>query len=195
MTKKPQTIEPFVMHRREMLQSPAWRALSRAGRQFIDRLEIEQCNHGGADNGKLPCTADDFIAYGIDKETVGPAQREVIALGFVRLTKQGFAGKGARRQANEFELTYLPTGREQEIPATDLWRSIETFADAKLIATAARAKRPVKRDGFQWITDPEKPIIRTRKNRDGADPEKPLQTPEIRTRKNRVSSRSSSHKR
>jgi hypothetical protein len=40
----------------DMLRSSAWSVLSLSGRRVIDRLEIELADHGGTDNGKLPCT-------------------------------------------------------------------------------------------------------------------------------------------
>src|SRR5207302_4402026 len=44
--------EPFVMLPRSLLESYAWRALSRAARQVIDRIVIEHLAHGGRENGK-----------------------------------------------------------------------------------------------------------------------------------------------
>jgi hypothetical protein len=38
----------------EMLESPAYRALSLSGHRVLDRIEIEMAHHGGTDNGKLP---------------------------------------------------------------------------------------------------------------------------------------------
>jgi hypothetical protein len=39
-------------------------------------------HHGGAENGRLPVTFGDFERYGMDHQSVAPAQREVQALGF-----------------------------------------------------------------------------------------------------------------
>ena len=35
----------------EMLESPAYRALSLSGHRILDRIEIEMAHHGGTDNG------------------------------------------------------------------------------------------------------------------------------------------------
>ena len=44
----------------EMLESPAYRALSLSGHRALARLEIELGHHGGTDNGRLPVTYADF---------------------------------------------------------------------------------------------------------------------------------------
>jgi hypothetical protein len=44
----------FVAYTREMIESPAYRALSLQGRKILRRLEIEHMAHGGAENGRLP---------------------------------------------------------------------------------------------------------------------------------------------
>ena len=44
----------------EMLESPAYRALSESGHRIISRIEIELGHHGGNDNGRLPITFDQF---------------------------------------------------------------------------------------------------------------------------------------
>jgi hypothetical protein len=38
----------------EMLESPAYRALSQAAHRALSRIEIEFAHHGGTENGKLP---------------------------------------------------------------------------------------------------------------------------------------------
>ena len=67
-----------------MMESPAFQVLSLSGRRVLDRLEIEHAHHGGNDNGQLPVTYDQFIEYGIHRNAVSPAIREVEALGFVK---------------------------------------------------------------------------------------------------------------
>jgi hypothetical protein len=50
----------------EMLESPAYRVLSVSAHRVISRIEIEHARHGGNDNGNLPVTKHDFMAYGMD---------------------------------------------------------------------------------------------------------------------------------
>jgi hypothetical protein len=79
----------------EMLESPAYRALSLPARKVIDRIDIELAQHWGYDNGRLQVTAAQFIEYGLSRNAVAPAIREAEALGFVRINDYG-----------EFALTY-----------------------------------------------------------------------------------------
>ena len=64
--KKPNSIGgQFAPRLIEMLESPAYRALSLSARRVLERIEIELAQHGGQDNGGLPVTYDDFERYGI----------------------------------------------------------------------------------------------------------------------------------
>jgi hypothetical protein len=63
--KKPNSIGgQFAPRLIEMLESPAYRALSLSARRALERIEIELAQHGGKDNGSLPVTYDDFQRYG-----------------------------------------------------------------------------------------------------------------------------------
>src|ERR1700730_2372562 len=81
----------------EMMEAPAFMALSLAAHRILDRLEIEMAHHGGNDNGRLPVTFDHFVQYGIHRHSIVPGLREVCALGFVEITERGRAGAGAHR--------------------------------------------------------------------------------------------------
>src|SRR6266516_5120824 len=76
----------------EMMESPAYMALGGSARKVLDRLEIEHAHHGGNDNGKLPCTYEHFVDYGVHRLAIGPALRELEALGFIEITERGRAG-------------------------------------------------------------------------------------------------------
>jgi hypothetical protein len=114
----------------------------------LDRLEIELADHGGKDNGRLPCTFADFERYGIDRHAIAPAIREVVALGFVEVTEAGRAGNAEFRKPNLFRLTYRPT----KYAPTEEWSKI-TEEEAFIIARAARAPRTSKTK-FQWGKTP-----------------------------------------
>lgn len=124
----------------EMLESPAYRALSLSAHRVLDRLEIELAHHGGHDNGALPVTFVDFQNYGIDRHAIAPAIRETVALGFVEITEQGRAGNAEFRAPNKFKITYKPTDKTE--PTND-WRKIQAMDGALALARAARA--PIKR--------------------------------------------------
>ena len=119
----------------EMMELPAFEVLSLAGHRILARLEIEMAHHGGADNGKLPVTFDQFAEYGIHRHAIAPGLREVCALGFVEITEQGRAGNAEWRRPNLFRLTYRPVGNAKP---TEEWRRITGTKDAKIIALKAR---------------------------------------------------------
>jgi hypothetical protein len=121
----------------EMMESPAFQALSLAGHRILDRLEIEMAHHGGQDNGLLPVTFDQFVEYGIHRHSIAPAMRELCALGFVEITERGRAGNAEWRRPNLFRLTYRQVGNAKP---TDEWRTMRTKTDADTIARAARAQ-------------------------------------------------------
>jgi hypothetical protein len=149
----------FRAHLIEMIESPAWRALSLSARRVIDRIEIELAHHGGNDNGRLPVTKRDFIDYGIPGRLVAPATREAEALGFIRVTKRGRGGNAEHRQPNLFFLTFAHCRSSRDEPPTHDWRKIKTIEEAEAIAAAARGARDANAVAFgrrSW---------RTRKNR------------------------------
>jgi hypothetical protein len=78
VSKKSPTIDgPFVPHRRDMLQSPAWCELGLSARRVLDRMELELMAHGGTqENGRLPVTYNDFIKYRVRRNSIASALRE-----------------------------------------------------------------------------------------------------------------------
>jgi hypothetical protein len=82
----------------EMLESPAYRALSLSAHMVISRIEIELAHHGGNDNGQLPVTVDQFVEYGMHRSSVAPAIRETEALGFIAVQTAflSFAARASR---------------------------------------------------------------------------------------------------
>jgi hypothetical protein len=149
---------PFVMHSRELLMSPAWRALSLPARRVLDRLEIEMMANGGpiASNGRLIGTHGDFIDYGVPRNYVTTGIRETVALGFVVVTEQGRGGNAASRRATQFRLTNyqfkIDPGSVTVLQPTYDWRTIKTMEEAKARAKAAKGdgsqkQNPTPRSG------------------------------------------------
>ncbi|MDN5003907.1 hypothetical protein ACFQZO_24015 [Bradyrhizobium sp. GCM10027634] len=129
----------------EMMESPAYRVLSVSAHRVLDRICIELARHGGNDNGKLPVTYDDFLQYGLHRHAIAPAIRELCALGFLKITKQGHAGAGEFRCPNLFLVPWLHCKSTPQV--TNDWRRIKTLEEATLIAQAARkaSERPPRR--------------------------------------------------
>jgi hypothetical protein len=124
----------------EMLECPAFRALSLSARRILDRVEIEMAQHGGTDNGRLPVTYADFEAYGIHRHAIGPAIREAAALGFLQVTERGRAGNAEFRSPNYFRLTYRHS-KDSAGDGSHEWRRIESMTQAIEIASEARRRR------------------------------------------------------
>jgi hypothetical protein len=130
----------YVPHLRELIEAPAWRVLSLSARRLLDRIEIEHMRHGGRDNGKLAVTFDDFVEYGMDRDTIAPAMRECIALGVLVITRRGRAGNAEFHAPNLFLLPYLKTDTSAQ-----RWREITTIEEAKALVREVARRRSKNR--------------------------------------------------
>lgn len=120
----------------EMLESPAYNALSLSARRVLDRLEIELAHHGGTDNGKLPVTYTNFEDFGMDTQAIPKGIREVVALGFVEVTQRGRPSKSDFvRYSSLYRITWRHTA---DAPATNDWRRFKTREEANAVAKLAR---------------------------------------------------------
>jgi hypothetical protein len=131
--------EQHIRHTAELIRSPVMRALGHTAHKILMCIESELCHHGGKDNGRLPVTHEDFKKFGIYRHGINPGLREVEALGLMRITEHGRGGNAEYRRSKLVGLTYLPSGNNREIPATNEWKAIATFEEAKAIARKARA--------------------------------------------------------
>jgi hypothetical protein len=138
-----------------MLESEAHCALSLSARRVLDRLEIELAHHGGNDNGSLPVTFADFERFGIDRHAIAPAIREVVALGFVEVTRQGRAGNAEYRLPSWYRLTYRNLNRSGP---TDEWKR---FTSAKEAKDAAKAARGVAEPKKQKTASKDHPFLKS----------------------------------
>ena len=134
----------------EMMESPAYRVLSLSAHRVLSRIEVEWAHHGGQDNGQLPVTFDDFVAYGMHRTAIGPALAELEALGFIVITDQGKMAHAADyRRPKKFLLTSRPVPKGAD-PLHN-WKRITTMEEAQAIAESARKlsgekkKEPVRK--------------------------------------------------
>jgi hypothetical protein len=162
---------PFAPRLIEMLRSPAYRALSRAGHQVLARLEIELASHRGTNNGQLIVTFAQLVEYGLHPDAIAPAIRELVALGFIEVTEQGRGGNAEWRRPSKYRLSYRPI--EAATP-THEWRDI-TEDNAAMIAKGARRRGSNSASRTAWKKTEPTPEKRT-------EP-----TPEKRTEKRRFS--------
>ena len=135
----------------DILESPSWRVLSLSARRVLDRISNELRHHGGFEGDGLCVTYADFQAYGIERHAIPPAIREAVALGFLRITREGYGGNSEFRRPTLYKLTYLNTVDGEP---THAWKRIRSVAEAQMKAREARAaRRPSKnrkpvRDSF-----------------------------------------------
>jgi hypothetical protein len=129
--------EQFSARTAEMLNSPAYRVMSLSGHRVISRIELELCKHGGNDNGNLPVTKEDFMAYGIHHNAVAPATREAEALGFIRV-KRGRGGNADHRKPSMLFLTYVYGRNNRNLEPPHDWKKIKTVEEAEEIARKGR---------------------------------------------------------
>jgi hypothetical protein len=125
----------------EMLESPAYRALSLSAHRVLNRIEVELAHHGGTNNGKLVVTYENFADYGVSRHAIAPAIREVVALGFVEIAERGRAGNAEYRTPNKYRLTYR---HAKGLPGdgTHEWRkTADDVAVAEEIAKTAREQK------------------------------------------------------
>lgn len=129
--------EAFAARPIAMLESPAFRVLSRAAHQVLARMEIEYSHHGGHDNGALPVTYDDLVKYGLHRHAIAPALRELEELGFIELMRHGCALNADMRQPSLYRITYRHAeGADGD--GTHEWRNIAPIEDAEAKAEKAR---------------------------------------------------------
>ena len=100
-----------------------------AAHRVLARLEVELMHHGGNENGKLAVPYQQFEDCGVERHAIGPALRELEALGFVEIVERGVSGNAAYRKPNIYRLTYRPAvGAPGD--GSHEWKRIGTEADA-----------------------------------------------------------------
>lgn len=137
---------PFIAHALEMRLSPAWRAASSEVRLLLDRLEVEHAANGGAQNGQLVVTYDQFAEWGLRRASVAAALREAVALGFVEVTRRGRRAYGGAKVPSTYRLTYI-AGRRASPSPTNEWRRLKTLDEAR--AALSASSLPPKRSRLE----------------------------------------------
>jgi hypothetical protein len=140
---RPPADQPWAWITAEMMESPAWRALTGPALRVVLRIMLEHMHHGGTENGNLAVTYDDFEKANIDRHTIRTAIAVAEVLGFIDVVELGMKGHGVARRPSRYALTWLP--RNDDMAATNRWKAIETAADAKkAVARAFEGKKSSK---------------------------------------------------
>jgi hypothetical protein len=100
--------ESWVWLTREMIESEAWRSLSRVARLVIDRVILEHMAHAGTENGSLVVTYSDFVKFGIRRGSVKAGIVEAVERGLIVVTEKGRASVGPERRPSKYALGWLP---------------------------------------------------------------------------------------
>src|SRR5262245_4243210 len=89
----------FVKHHLDMLESPAWRALTLASLQVLARLEIEHLRQDSNRNGRLIVTYAQFLDHmgRKSRHVVAAAIEQAQRLGFLEVAERGKWNRGKDR--------------------------------------------------------------------------------------------------
>ena len=160
--RSPPKGEPFVWLTRDMLASPAMRAMSLTARRLLDFLLLEDMSHAGSENGNLMATQNQLTAFGLTRRLIAGAIRELVFLGLVRVD-HGRLTRGGVTTPNLFRLTFYADAEGH--PATNEWKGTTNEAIAVWKADRKRAARRAPREDIEGGPQsgsgntPEKPLL------------------------------------
>jgi hypothetical protein len=140
--------QAWVWFTREMMESPAWRAMTGPARQVLDRVVIEHMGHGGTENGQLPVTHKDFEVFGVRKRSVKQGIAIAVALGWLDVTRQGYAF-GTLKVASEYGLTFLP--RTSGASASNRWKVIKADEAKSIVKAIIENRKPISRKRAETV--------------------------------------------
>jgi len=105
---RPPEGEAWVWHTRELIESDAWRTAPIHTKRFVDLLELEWMAHAGRENGRLICTYDDCVAFGIGRRFINRAIRDAVSRGLVYRSECGGLSAGGIKKSSRYGLGWLP---------------------------------------------------------------------------------------
>jgi hypothetical protein len=118
--------DPFVIRRRSLYESQAWRSLTPLEKLVVEAVELEHMNQHGKANGKLFVLYDDVRRY-VGQNIPGARLKRVFLglarKGFLICTEPGRSKPGRGRKAARYHATWLPT---TSAGPTNQWREYLT---------------------------------------------------------------------
>jgi hypothetical protein len=120
----------------ELLESYAWRAASGLARKVVDRIVVEHLHHGSLENGNLPVTYDDFVAYGLRRHSVRLALEEAIALGLIDLVPGVRAWGDFKGTPARYRLTWF--GTKEGTAPSNRWKRFCSMKEARAAVKGSR---------------------------------------------------------
>ncbi len=118
----------------DLLNSPAWIALSSTAQRVVMRILVEHINQGGQENGRLRVTFSNFEAYGIRRMSLVSAIDEAQRAGFILRVDPGRKAWGEYKgRPAAFRLTWLPVKDEAQgiSPPTNEWKKFQSLEEAR----------------------------------------------------------------
>ena len=113
----------------DLLNSPAWVAMSAQCRKFVDALMADFCAHSGMENGNLKATYDQLEARGVRRKIILDVVVEAEALGVAQASR-GQRSYGSRIAPSTYRLTWY--GTPDGLMATHEWKAIKTPEEAEI---------------------------------------------------------------
>jgi hypothetical protein len=159
-SNRPPPQEPWVWFTREMMESPAWGAMTAPARRVVDRILIEHMHHAGTENGNLVVTFDNFEVFGVSRRAIKPAIRVAVRLGFIDITFQGVRSHGAARRPSKYGISWLP--RDDGTPPSNRWKSILTKEQAETAVKAVYSNRKAENGPKSTVTTASSRASRSR---------------------------------
>src|SRR5438477_6924265 len=111
-----------------LLNSPAWLAMSDRCRKLVDALMAEHADHGGVENGNLKAPYDMLVARGMRRARILDAVVEGKALGIVDHLR-GVRSYGYRKVPSTYRLTWL--GTPDGLTPTKEWKAVKSQEEAE----------------------------------------------------------------
>jgi DNA-binding HxlR family transcriptional regulator len=134
--------EPWAFMALSLMESDAFRSLSINARRALDRLVIEHFNHNRIENGNLRVSARQFHEWGVTKDCLTAAVRELEEKGLLA-TERGEA-KGVLMPPFVYRLTFYAT---LDDPPSNEWRAWVSNAAERVPPSRDIIDVPKSRDG------------------------------------------------
>ena len=188
---RPPNGEPWVWLTRELLESDAWRSMSRAARLVVDRVLIEHMAHAGTANGDLIVTYADFVKFGVRRESLPAAIADAGARGLIIITEKGRASTGPDRWPSKYAVGWLPL--KDGAAAPNRWKvgSPRSPIPGNIESSTGTGTR--EKGGKPRALVPKTPLAPSTGNGTGGSRKAPFPSGESGTRENECDARQPSH--
>jgi hypothetical protein len=128
---------PFVPLTQKLLASPVWGVLTLADHKVLYRMCLEHMAHGGRENGRLFCTYNDFVKYGVRRAAIPDAIRRLEAFGLIEVVQRGRITRAGFKHPAIYRLTFV----QGNIAATDEWKRVSDVETARRLAEKVSSAR------------------------------------------------------